>query len=74
MPSKAGECQSAVGKREDRSAGSLPREEEYATKSKRLEELNIELNLDKQKNEIVDGEQEEMSQSQDKAERAFPER
>lgn len=52
----------------------FPREEEYAAKSKRLEELNIELNLDKQENEIVDGEQEETSQSQDKAEGSFPER
>ena len=52
----------------------FPREEEYAAKSKRLEELNIELNLDKQENEIVDSEQEEMSQSQDKTEGSFPER
>ena len=37
----------------------FPREEEYAAKSKRLEELNIELNLDKQENEIVDGERED---------------
>ena len=52
----------------------FPREEEYAAKSKRLEELNIELNLDKQENEIVDGEQEELSQSQDKTEGSFQER
>ena len=37
----------------------FPREEEYTAKSKRLEELNIELNLDKQENEIVDGERED---------------
>ena len=32
----------------------FPREEEYVAKSKRLEELNIALNLDKRDNEIVD--------------------
>ena len=34
----------------------FPKEEELKTKSARLEELNILLNLDKKENEIVDGE------------------
>ena len=34
----------------------FPREEELRTKSARLDELNIMLNLDKPENEIVDGE------------------
>jgi hypothetical protein len=34
----------------------FPREEEYRTKVKRLDELNILLNMDKKENEIVDGE------------------
>ena len=34
----------------------FPQEEELKMKSARLDELNIELNLDKQENEIVDGE------------------
>ena len=33
----------------------FPREEELQTKSARLDELNILLNLDKKENEIVDG-------------------
>jgi hypothetical protein len=33
----------------------FPREEELQTKSVRLDELNILLNLDKKENEIVDG-------------------
>ena len=37
----------------------FPREEELQTKSKRLDELNILLNMDKLKNEIVDGERSE---------------
>ena len=34
----------------------FPREEELKSKSARLDELNILLNLDKKENEIVDGE------------------
>ena len=34
----------------------FPKEEEYRAKVKRLDELNILLNMDKKENEIVDGE------------------
>ena len=37
----------------------FPQEDELKTKSARLDQLNIELNLDKQENEIVDGEPDE---------------
>ena len=37
----------------------FPREEEYRAKVKRLDELNILLNMDKKENEIVDGEHDE---------------
>lgn len=37
----------------------FPQEDELKTKSARLDQLNIELNLDKKENEIVDGEPDE---------------
>lgn len=40
-------------------AKSFPREEELQSKTARLDELNILLNMDKADNEIVDGEPEE---------------
>ena len=39
----------------------FPQEDELKTNSARLDQLNIELNLDKQENEIVDGEPDENS-------------
>lgn len=45
----------------------FPREEELKTKSARLDELNILLNLDKKENEIVDGERGDEDDSERKA-------
>ena len=49
----------------------FPQEEELATKTARLNELNALLNLDKTENEIVDGErgEEEPNRSSDDRER-----
>ena len=46
----------------------FPQEDELKTKSARLDELNILLNLDKRENEIVDGERNEMCEMAEKKE------
>ena len=40
----------------------FPQEDELKTKSARLDELNILLNLDKRENEIVEGEREDVGE------------
>lgn len=44
----------------------FPQEEELKTKSARLDELNILLNLDKRENEIVDGDRDEQEEVPDR--------
>jgi hypothetical protein len=47
----------------------FPREEELQTKSVRLDELNILLNLDKKENEIVDGDRADDDEDRPKPDR-----
>ena len=44
----------------------FPQEEELKTKSARLDELNILLNMDKRESEIVDGDRDEREEAPDK--------
>ena len=44
----------------------FPQEEELKTKSARLDELNILLNMDKRESEIVDGDRDEREETPDK--------